>query len=256
MNSLSPSPSAVEALLLGLAAAGGGVMNAIAGGGTLLTFPALIWLGESAIVANATSTAALLPGSAASFVGYRREVATHREWLGTLLLPSVLGGGVGGALLLLTPERTFAALAPLLVLFATLLFALQGVLARRHGDRPPIDRRLAAAAQFLVAVYGGYFGAGIGILMLAIMGFLGLRDIHAMNGLKAFFGFAINAVAALVFIVRGAVDWPVLPVMIAGAIAGGYGGARLARFIGRDWARRAVVGIGLFVATLLFLQRP
>ena len=90
--------------------------------------------------------------------------------------------------------------------------------------------------------------------MLAILGFLGLRDIHAMNGLKAFFGFAINAVAAVVFVVRGAVDWPVVPVMLAGAIAGGYGGARLARWIGREWARRAVVGIGLLVAGLLFLQ--
>ena len=106
------------------------------------------------------------------------------------------------------------------------------MLARRHAERRPLDPRLAAAAQFLVAVYGGYFGAGIGILMLAILGFLGLRDIHAMNGLKAFFGFAINAVAAVVFVVRGAVDWPVVPLMLAGAIAGGYGGARLARWIG------------------------
>lgn len=251
-------------MLLGLAAAGGGMMNAIAGGGTILTFPVLLWLGEPAIIANATSTIALLPGSAASFVGYRREVSSHREWLRTLLLPSLLGGGAGGALLLLTPEKVFASLAPLLVLFATVLFALQGAIARRRGASQSIDDPalvpsgrwpLAAAAQFLVAVYGGYFGAGIGILMLAILGFLGLRDIHAMNGLKAFFGFSINAVAALVFIARGAVDWPVVPVMILGAILGGYGGARLARFIGREKARMAVVGIGLLVAALLFWQQ-
>jgi hypothetical protein len=262
MNALSPTYG--EALLLALAAAGGGVMNAIAGGGTILTFPALLWLGESAIVANATSTVALLPGSAASFFGYRREVSAHRIWFRTLVLPSLLGGGAGGALLLLTPERVFARLAPLLVLFATVLFALQGVIARRRADARAIDDPalvpagrwpLAATAQFLVGLYGGYFGAGIGILMLAIMGFLGLRDIHAMNGLKAFFGFAINAVAAAVFIARGAVDWPVVPVMIAGSIAGGYGGARLARLIGREWARRAVVGIGLLVTALLFWQQ-
>ena len=250
------APTWLEAIVLGLAAAGGGVMNAIAGGGTILTFPALLWLGESAITANATSTVALLPGSGASYFGYRREVAGHRAWLGTLLLPSLFGGGFGAALLLFTPENVFARMAPLLVLFATALFALQGFLARRQGTEARAGRpALAAVAQFLVGLYGGYFGAGIGILMLAILGFLGLRDIHAMNGLKAFFGFAINAVAAAVFIARSAVDWPVVPVMVAGAIAGGYGGARLARFIGRDWARRSVVGIGLLVAALLFWQQ-
>jgi uncharacterized membrane protein YfcA len=111
---------------------------------------------------------------------------------------------------------------------------------------------IAVLAQVGIAIYGGYFGAGIGILMLAVLGFLGLRDIHAMNGLKNFFGFSINAVAALYFIARGAVDWSVAPVMIAGAIVGGYGGARLARFVGREWARRAVVLIGLAVAAGLF----
>ena len=248
-----------QIVLLAAAAAGGGAMNALAGGGTLLTFPALLFMGESAIVANATSTVALLPGAAASLAGYRREVATHRAWLRTFFLPSLLGGALGSFLLLRTPERTFARLAPLLVLFATVLFMIQGAVRRRaaapHPGATPLRMGIAWALQFAVAVYGGYFGAGIGILMLAVLGFLGLSNIHAMNGLKNFFGLAINGVAAAYFIACRAVEWPAALVMIAGAILGGYGGARFARSIGQDRARLAVVGIGLLVAALLAWQQ-
>lgn len=236
-------------------------MNALAGGGTLLTFPALLLVGVPAIQANATSTIALLPGAASSMAGYRREVSTHRQWLKSLLVPSLAGGAVGSVLLLLTPERTFRNLAPFLVLFATLLFLFQIVSSRKaeeggelHGPRGP---RWAAASllQFAVAVYGGYFGAGIGILMLVILGYLGLTDIHAMNGLKNFFGICINSVAAAYFIVRGAVIWPLALVMIVGATVGGYAGAHFARRIGKEKARVAVVVIGFGITLLLFLQR-
>ncbi len=258
-NDIVRDMTAPQMVLLALAAAGGGVMNALAGGGTLLTFPALLFLGESSIVANATSTVALLPGAAASLAGYRREVATHRGWLGTLFVPSLLGGAVGSFLLLRTPERVFSHLAPLLVLFATVLFMIQGAVRRRataaHPGATPTRLTLAWVLQFMVAIYGGYFGAGIGILMLAVLGFLGLSNIHAMNGLKNFFGLSINGVAAAYFIARGAVDWPVALVMIAGSIAGGYGGARFARRIGQDRARVAVVAIGLLVAALLAWQQ-
>jgi len=194
-----------------VSAAGAGMMNAMAGGGTILTFPALLLLGESAITANATSTVALLPGAAASMAGYRREVQTHRRWLTSLLLPSLAGGAIGSILLLRTSERAFERLAPFLILFATLLFLSQGAVARWSGSphSESLSRgRFAAASllQFGVAIYGGYFGAGIGILMLATLGFLGLSDIHAMNGLKNFFGMCINFVAAGYFIFRGAVD--------------------------------------------------
>jgi len=241
-------------------AAGAGVMNSLAGGGTLLTFPVLILLGEPAICANATSTVALLPGAAASMAGYRREVRTHRAWLTKLALPSLLGGGLGSVLLLKTPEEVFARLAPYLILFATVLFLLQMVLAKKleeGHDAPRAPSRLAVAwiAQFGVALYGGYFGAGIGILMLVILGFLGLSDIHAMNGLKNFFGMCINGVAAAYFIAKGAVNWPYALVMLAGAIVGGYAGARFARRIGKDKARIAVVVIGFSIAAMLFLQR-
>lgn len=236
------------------------MMNAMAGGGTILTFPALLLLGESAITANATSTVALLPGAAASMAGYRREVGEHRRWLKSLLVPSLLGGAIGSALLLRTPEKMFERLAPFLILFATLLFLVQGAVARwsgaGHGDRPSRARFVAASLlQFGVAIYGGYFGAGIGILMLATLGFLGLSDIHAMNGLKNFFGMCINFVAAAYFIFRGAVDWPAALVMAGAAIAGGYGGARFARRIGRDRARKAVVAIGFAITAILLFRR-
>jgi uncharacterized membrane protein YfcA len=250
----------VHAVALIASAVGGGVMNAMAGGGTLLTFPTLVLLGVPAIAANATSTVALLPGAAASLYGYRREVSASRDWLKTLLVPSLLGGAFGAVLLLRTPARTFEGLAPFLVLFATALFALQGAMSRRAPASAEDRRgsgRMAAAwlFQFLVAVYGGYFGAGIGILMLALLGFLGLSDIHAANGLKNFFTICINGVAAAWFVLRGAVDWPAAIVLAAGAIVGGYAGARFARSIGQRRARGAVVAIGLGVTLLLFLQQ-
>jgi uncharacterized membrane protein YfcA len=253
------TPGHVAALVA--ASAAGGIMNALAGGGTLMTFPTLVFLGMPAIQANATSTVALLPGAATSLAGYRREVGAHRHWLKTLLVPSLAGGALGSVLLLLTPERIFARLAPYLVLFATLLFLFQVVASRRKGEAPapgvPRLSRWAAAwaLQFGVAVYGGYFGAGIGILMLVILGTLGLTDIHAMNGLKNFFGICINSVAAAYFILRGAVVWPVALVMIVGASLGGYAGAHFARRIGKERARIAVVVIGFGITVLLFAQR-
>ena len=246
------------AQIAALAASGfaAGVMNSLAGGGTILTFPTLVFLGFPSIQANATSTVALVPGAMSSFWGYRREVATHRQWLRTLIVPSVLGGGLGAWLLLRTDEKVFASLAPWLVLFATTLFAFQIWNARRAaplGDGLAPNRRMAVAAvyQFGVAVYGGYFGAGIGILMLVVLGFLGLTDIHAMNGLKNFFGACINGVAAAYFIAMGFVDWPVALVMMAGAIAGGFLGAQFARRIGKEKARWAVVAVGLLVTAAM-----
>ncbi len=266
-----------QALLLGGAAFGAGVMNAIAGGGTILTFPALVALGLPAITANATSAVALLPAAASSLFGYRREVQRHASWLRTLFLPSLIGGAAGSLLLLSTPLQLFTRLAPWLVLLACGLFVLQGVFVRRRAvegkdlkdGKDQKDQRetgevgaqlsgrlaVAVGAQLAIAVYGGYFGAGIGILMLALLGFLGLSDIHAMNGLKNFFNLSINLIAALLFIAHDAVAWPVALVMIPCAILGGYGGARFARRIGRERARTAVVGIGLAMAALLFWQQ-
>jgi uncharacterized protein len=254
--------NAGQTAILVAASAGGGIMNAMAGGGTILTYPSLLWAGESAITANATSTVALWPGAAASLFGYRREVAEHRDWLKTLFLPSLLGGALGAILLLRTPVKTFAGLAPFLILFATALFMVQGAVARwaqktgrEEGGRSSGRLTAAVIYQFGVGVYGGYFGAGIGILMLAVLGFLGLSDIHAANGIKNFFGMCINGLAAGYFIFRGAVDWPAALVMIGGAIAGGYAGAGFARKIGKEKARAAVVVIGFLVAAILLFQQ-
>jgi uncharacterized protein len=256
-----PLVRALDLAALVAAGAGAGVMNALAGGGTLLSFPTLVLLGVPAKIANATSTVALVPGALASFAGYWPEARSHRRWLTVLLLPSLIGGALGSLLLLLTPERTFARLAPWLVLFATALFAWQsrgGPAA--GGDEPPDpalrgSRSLAVLAQLGVAVYGGYFGAGIGILMLAILAALGLTNIHAMNGLKNFFGTCINGVAAAVFLMSGAVDWRAGLPLLVGAVAGGYAGARFGRFIGRDRARRAVIAVGVLVTALLLIQQ-
>jgi uncharacterized protein len=249
----------LQILALVAASLGAGVMNAMAGGGTILTFPTLLLVGLPSIAANATSTVALLPGSLASLYGYRDEVRQNPGWLRTLFLPSLIGGTLGSILLLRTPEKVFAALAPLLILFATVLFMVQGVLSRRAprtvNDPTGLSRgRLTAASllQFGVAVYGGYFGAGIGILMLALLGFLGMSNIHAANGVKNFFQLCINAVAAAYFIYKGAVVWPAALVIVGGATLGGYGGARFAQRIGKRKARAAVIVIGLAVTAILF----
>jgi uncharacterized membrane protein YfcA len=253
--------TAAQLVALVAASFGGGVMNALAGGGTILTYPTLLWLGESAIVANATSTVALWPGAASSLFGYRRDVLDHKGWLKTLFLPSLLGGALGAVLLLKTPSEAFRKMAPFLILFATGLFMLRGVVARFLGSasehaegRTPARLALAVVFQFFVAVYGGYFGAGIGILMLAVLGFLGLSNIHAANGLKNFFGMCINGVAAAYFIVRGAVDWRAAIVMVVGATLGGYAGSRFALRIGQGRVRAAVIVIGFGVAAILLWE--
>jgi len=243
-------------------------MNAMAGGGTILTFPVLIFLGMPAIRANATSTVALLPGALASLAGFKEDVRSHKAWLKTLFLPSLAGGIAGSVLLLRTPEKTFAHLAPVLILLATVLFMARSALARRFlpsdaaAAGEPDPARLsrgrwitAGLLQLAVGVYGGYFGAGIGILMLALLGFLGLTNIHAMNGIKNFFNLCINCVAAAYFIYRGAVSWPEALVLAVGAVLGGYGGARFAKRIGQDKARAAVVVIGLLVTAILVWQQ-
>lgn len=257
---LPPVLATADAVLLVAAGFAAQAMNSLAGGGTILTFPALVHVLGDTIRANATSTVGLVPGAVASLWGYRREAATHREWFRTLLIPSLLGGTAGSMLLLATPERVFAGLAPWLVFGATMLFLFQIVHARRggkFGDGVAPSRRMAVAWawQFAVGVYGGYFGAGIGILMLVALEFLGLKDIHAMNGLKAFFGASINAMACACFIVAGLVDWQAALLVMAGAIAGGLAGAKFARGIGREKARWAVVAVGLLVTAVMLWER-
>lgn len=245
-------------LATGLAAAIGAMMNAVAGGGTLVTFPALVALGVPPITANATSTVALWPGTMASMWGYRRELAGARRWAIAFAVPSLVGGAAGALLLLVTPERRFAALVPWLILGATALFVAQQPLMRALTDRGglrPLERGADGSLgppsaaflfyQLLVGIYGGYFGAGAGILMLAALGLMGLTNIHQMNGLKNWGGGVMNLVAVIVFAASGIVDWPIALTMAVGAGVGGIAGSLLAQRVGQVWVRRAIVAIGL-----------
>ncbi|MFL6215731.1 MAG: sulfite exporter TauE/SafE family protein [Blastocatellia bacterium] len=257
-----------------------GMMNSVAGGGTLLTFPALIWMGIDPKAANVTSTIALWPGSLGGMVGYRRELRDSRRFMLWLAPSSVVGGLVGALLLLKTPSDTFKAIVPFLILFATVLFAAGEPVMRwlRRERRETaialadssinqandvIDANAPSRAwwvgaiilQFFSATYGGYFGAGNGIVMLAVLGLLGLTDIHQMNGLKNFFAVCINVIASFYFMIWGPVHWAAALVMTVGAIAGGYGGAGLARRMGRRFARGAVIFIGLAMTLSLLFRR-
>ncbi len=237
-----------------------GMINSVAGGGTLVSFPTLIWLGRDPILANATNAVALWPGSLAAMYGFRHSLGQTRRWMVLLGIPSVAGSLLGAVLLLMTPTRVFAGLIPFLILLATVLLAAQEPIGRwlkRYHDGPPSRGWWLGAMtfQFLVATYGGYFGAGIGIMMLAALSLLRLTDIYQMNGLKNFFAVCINAVAAAYFAWSGAVIWSDALIMALGAIAGGYGGAGLARRAGPKVVRGAAVAVGLAMAVSLLLRR-
>jgi uncharacterized membrane protein YfcA len=244
-------------LLLVTAAFLAGVFNSLAGGGTLLSYPALLGVGILPIEANATSTVSLVQGSLAAFWGYRKSLARDGRLLIALAVPSVVGSVVGATILLRLSQRSFALVVPWLILGATALFIVADRLRRLRQGRPEVEirgRRLAAllAAQFVVAVYGGFFGAGQGILMLATLGLCGLADLSRMNGLKNFCAAAINLVASVLFLVGGRVVWRPALVMALAAICGGYVGAGWAQKAGQKVARRAVVVIGLATSVYSF----
>ncbi len=254
----------VESAGLTAAAAAAGVVNAVAGGGTLITFPALLAYGTASVVANATSTLALVIGTAGSVYGYRRQITLVTPWLRRFAPVSLVGGLLGSMLLTRTREEVFAHMVPFLLLFATLLFLAQGAFRRfagMNGDPAGSSspRRhavgLAVLFQFFVALYGGYFGAGIGILMLASLGYLGLQDIHEMNGLKTVLGSLINLVAALYFIGAGLIDWPRAGVMTCGALAGYFLGARYAQRIPQPAVRHIITAVGFIISGVLFYHQ-
>ncbi len=238
-----------------------GMINSVAGGGTLVSFPALIFLGLNSVQANATSTVAIWPGSLGGMWGYRRELATVERFMLALVVPSLIGGIAGAWLLQFTPPAVFDRLVPFLILFATLLFMVQEPIQRKlktaQGAKHESRNWLVGAMlfQFLVALYGGYFGAGIGILMLAALSIMGLSDIHQMNGLKNFFALCINGIAALYFIFAKMVYWPDVIVMAIGAVVGGYLCAGIARKLGRTTVKRIVIGIGFAMAISLFIKK-
>ena len=240
-------------LLMVAAAFAAGVINSIAGGGTLVTFPVLIWLGLDPKVANATSTVALWPGLFGGLFGYRRELENSSTILLRLGITSVIGGALGAWLLIWTPSLTFARLVPFLILFATILFMAGGSINRRLRLQPIVAEPKmswwvgAIVFQFFSAMYGGYFGAGNGIWMLAAMGILGLHDINRANGIKNFLGICINSIAVLSFGLMGLVVWSDALVMAGAALLGGYFGARMAVRVNQVNVRRAIVVIGFAI---------
>src|SRR5215813_8044384 len=254
--------SLLSLLAMLCAAFAAGAINSIAGGGTLLTFPVLIWLGLDPKVANGTSTVALWPGLFGGLFGYRRLLENSSPILIRLGITSIIGGAFGAWLLIWTPSPVFKRLVPFLILFATILFMSNGVINKRLrlGSLDDQPGKLwwtgAMVFQFFSAMYGGYFGAGNGILMLAAMGLLGLNELHRANGIKNFLGICINSIAVLSFSLAGLVVWPDALVMACGALIGGYFGASMAVRIGQLWVRRGVVVIGLviFVAMIWKLR--
>ncbi len=254
-------------------------VNSVAGGGTLISFPVLIGLGLPSVVANATSTVGIWPGSLGSIWGFRRELSRTDRRMRMLVLPCLVGGAAGALLLRATTTATFDELVPFLVLFATVLFALRGTvqawLRRRTsgegGGReggpglvPGEGAENAApgwpgAAGILgalaVAVYGGYFGAGMSIMNLSMLGILGMTDLLEMNALTSLFSLCVNGVAIALFAAAGLVDWPVALAMALGALLGGYGAAGIARRIGRKTLGRFVIAVGFTVSAIFFARR-
>lgn len=260
------------AILLFIAAILGGTLNAVAGGGTFITLPSLIFARVLPINANATSTVALWPGTIASLGAYRHElVKQDRRVLLVLGITSLIGGILGAELLIGTSQSTFLILLPYLLLLATVLFAVSAPIMTWMRERRATltaKQESAVAApgkvtwlrlvtiagfQLVIAVYGGYFGGGIGILMLATLGLMGMENIHEMNSVKTLLTSLINGVALIIFIVRGIVEWPQALVMIVGAIIGGYGAAYFARKIDQRVVRVFVILVGLSMTIYFFI---
>ncbi len=248
--------------IAGLAAAAfvGGAINAVAGGGSLISFPALLAAGYPSKAANVTNSVALWPGYAAGSFGYRSELRTQGTRVKALVAPSVLGAIAGSAILLSTPQSTFDVIVPFLILFACALMAAQDWLggfaatrrlAARHLEHVPASAHLSI---FVLAIYGAYFGAGLGILTLAVLGLLLPDDIQRSNALKGMLSLIINGAGAIYFVAFGPVEWGPAAVMAVGAIAGGYLGVGVARRLGRKWLRIAVIAYGLVVAGVLLAK--
>ena len=241
-------------VLLFFAAVAGGAINSVAGGGSFVSFPALLFAGVAPVPANATNTIALWPGSLASVLAYRRELDDVKRELLPLAIAALVGGLAGSMLLLHTPESTFVLLIPWLLLFATVLFTFGGAVARKltKGARAPLA--VAAVAQLAISVYGGYFGGGMGIMMLAVLTLLGMTHIHRMNALKNILGALINGVAVVAFVIAGAVMWAPGVVMIAGGITGGYAGAAIARRVSPKYVRYVVMVIAWSMTAYFFVK--
>ena len=242
-------------LLLISAAFTAGLMNSVAGGGTFLTFPALVFTGVPSVVANATSSVALFPGVLASAWAYRKDFKTLGGIpIGVTLAVSIAGGIAGALLLLYTSERTFDVIVPWLLLTASMIFTFGQRLAAMLERRSLIGPKALIGIQFLLGIYGGYFGGAVGIIMLALWTLIGVDDIHAMNANRTFLGGSMNAAAVICFIAAGKVWWLQAAVMLVAAVIGGYAGARVAKRTNTKWVR-SFITIVSFTVTIVFFMR-
>ncbi len=254
-------------VLLFFAAFAAGSINSVAGGGSFISFPTLIFTGVPPIDANATNTAALFPGTLASTFAYRKTLdAKARRLLSPLIITGIIGGVLGARILLITPQSTFLHLVPWLLLAATLLFVFSGRLttwvrsraglgtSSPHAKTPRLLLTAGLFLQLLIAIYVGYFGAGVGILVLALLAFLGVENIHTMNGMKSLLVSIVNGGALVTFIVAHIVLWPQALLMLVGAVAGGYGGANLAQRVNPQYVRWVVIGIGFGMSAYFFIR--
>ncbi len=248
----------IEYILIALAAAAAGLVNALAGGGTLISFPVLTFVGLPAIAANMTNTVALCPGYLGATVAQAADLRRQRRRLWLLVPAAVIGGIAGGGLLLLTGERTFRALIPFLILLASILLALQNPvrswLIRQTETRAATHESMAILPTALAAVYGGYFGAGLSVIVLAVLGLTLDDSLTRLNALKQAIAFSTNVAAAVFFVFSGHVVWSAALVMAVGALAGGALGGRLAGRIKPNSLRAAVVSVGVIVSMVYFIK--
>ena len=241
-----------DALLLAGAAFCAGILNTVAGGGTFLTFPALVFTGVPVVAANATSAVAVFPGYLGGAMGFRREIAAlERKRLLRILLATAAGGLTGSLLLLVSSNRAFSVVVPFLLVIATLAFAFGDRLqawARHH--------RLTEGwvGTVLVSIYGGYFNGGLGIVLLALFALWGMRDLNAMNGLKNVLSLVLSAISVATFAAAGIVAWPQALLMMAAAMLGGYAGAPLARALPRQAVRATVIAVGAVTSVIFFAR--
>jgi len=246
-----------QVALVGVAAFCAGAMNSVAGGGTFFSFPALLAAGVPPVAANASNSVALWPASLSGAWAYRKELARYKPYLIPMGLVSFVGGIGGGLLLLSTQDATFEKLIPWLLLFATVLFAFSGKMSRwlrGAAAAKPGNSAGSLAGHAVVSVYGGFFGAGMGILMLASLAMAGHDDVHEINAIKNLLSAVIYSVTVLTFVIAGAVSWPHTLIMLATATVGGYWGASVARKIPALWLRRFIITVGAVLSVFYFYK--
>jgi uncharacterized membrane protein YfcA len=245
----------LDLIIFFTAAFGAGLLNTIAGGGSFLTFPALVFTGVPIVAANATSAVAVFPGYLGGALGFREELKQiARPRTLRLILITLIGGAVGSALLLVSSNEAFARIVPYLLLLATLAFLFGDQLRAMATRRAKAMKPEGAIGLFAVSLYGGYFNGGLGIILLALFTLWGMKDINLMNGLKNGLSFALSAISVLIFALAGLVEWPQAILMMVGATLGGYAGAPVARALPKSVIKGIIAAIGFGMSAIFFLR--